>query len=625
MDIIIPIILSGSNIRMLDCIIKEDKLIDYALELGLTGVAITDHESVSGYIKALKYMKSLKSKAKKILETEPNDKWANRVKNFKLVLGNEIYLCRDNLSAKNFIKGEDKFWHFILLAKDKIGNKQLRELSSRAWNRSFYQFMERVPTYYSDIEEIIGNNSGHVIAQTACLGSFFDYLILNQQYEKALNFCHWCEQIFGKENFFIEIQPGLSKEQVTFNTLAAQFAKKNHFNITVTTDSHYLHQEDREIHKSFLNSGDGDRETDDFYAYTYMMSAEEIREKLNYFDDDFITQIFENSNKVCSMIEEYDLAYKQIVPRIPLDWHLIHCEPQKIIGEREYLNKYLNSEYEEDKFFLYSIIQKGLELDCLDKVHLDRLEEELQEMWIVSEKIQERLSAYFITVRKVIDIAWTDGDSLVGPWRGSVGSMLSAYLMDIIQRDPLKSPTALPYWRFCSRGRAELADVDIDSQASKRERFIEAVRRYFESIGGELTSVATFGTETSKAVLQTAARGLGYEPELGSFLSSLIPIDRGFVRSLQQCYYGDEEKGYQPIPQFIAEMGKHEDIWNVAKNIEGLISRRGVHASGIILTNDKFTELGATMKSPKGVKCSQWELHDEEYAGHIKYDKGIYL
>ena len=203
---------------MLDCIIKEDKLIDYALELGLTGVAITDHESVSGYIKALKYMKSLKSKAKKILETEPNDEWANQVKNFKLVLGNEIYLCRDNLSAKNFIKGEDKFWHFILLAKDKIGNKQLRELSSRAWNRSFYQFMERVPTYYSDIEEIIGNNSGHVVAQTACLGSFFDYLILNQQYEKALNFCHWCEQIFGKENFFIEIQPGLSKEQVTFNT-----------------------------------------------------------------------------------------------------------------------------------------------------------------------------------------------------------------------------------------------------------------------------------------------------------------------------------------------------------------------------------------------------------------------
>lgn len=108
---------------------------------------------------------------------------------------------------------------------------------------------------------------------------------------------------------------------------------------------------------------------------------------------------------------------------------------------------------------------------------------------------------------------------------------------------------------------------------------------------------------------------MGYEPELGNFLSSLVPIDRGFVRSLSQCYRGDEEKGYSPIPQFIAAMEEHPDIWEVAQGIEGLISRRGVHASGIILTNAKFTELGATMKSPKGVKCSQWELHDEEYAG----------
>ena len=189
MDIIIPIILSGSNIRMLDCIIKEDKLIDYAIELGLTGVAITDHESVSGYIKALNYMESLKLKAEKILSENPDDDWALKVKNFKLCLGNEIYLCRDGLSRTNYIKGEDKFWHFILLAKDKIGNNQIRLLSSRAWNRSFYQFMERVPTYYSDIEEIIGSNPGHVIAQTACLGSLFDKFILDGNLDAAENFC----------------------------------------------------------------------------------------------------------------------------------------------------------------------------------------------------------------------------------------------------------------------------------------------------------------------------------------------------------------------------------------------------------------------------------------------------
>jgi len=95
----------------------------------------------------------------------------------------------------------------------------------------------------------------------------------------------------------------------------------------------------------------------------------------------------------------------------------------------------------------------------------------------------------------------------------------------------------------------------------------------------------------------------------------LIPIDRGFVRTLSQCYYGDEEKGYKPIKQFITEMNIHKDIWEVARGIEGLISRRGIHAAGILITNNKFTEFNATMRSPKGVLTSQWELHDSEYVG----------
>ena len=94
-----PIILSESNLRMLDCIIKENDLIDYAIKLGLSGVAITDHESVSSYIKALNYFDSLQKKALKVLEDEESSQeqveWATRVKNFKLALGNEIYLCRN--------------------------------------------------------------------------------------------------------------------------------------------------------------------------------------------------------------------------------------------------------------------------------------------------------------------------------------------------------------------------------------------------------------------------------------------------------------------------------------------------------------------------------------------------
>ena len=97
---------------------------------------------------------------------------------------------------------------------------------------------------------------------------------------------------------------------------------------------------------------------------------------------------------------------------------------------------------------------------------------------------------------------------------------------------------------------------------------------------------------------------------MGTYLSSMVPIDRGFVRSLTQCEQGDEEKGYKPVKQLLDEMNKYPDIWEVAKGIEGLISRRGVHAAGILITNDKFTELNATMRSPKGQLTSQWELYD---------------
>lgn len=608
---------------MIDCINKEDNLINYAIELGLSGVAITDHESLGGHIKALQHYKKLQDKAKDILDKNDQEKedWAKKVLNFKLGLGNEIYLCRDDLNKNNYIKGEDGFFHFILVAKDKIGHKQLRELSSRAWNHTFRQFMERVPTYYRDIEEIVYPNKGHLIATTACLGGQFPKLLMEaiekNNFSKVNNFMNWCREMF-EDDFYIEIQPGLSEDQVSFNSAAIAYANQYGFKYIVSTDTHYLKETDRPIHKSFLNSGEGDREVDDFYAYTYMMPYEEIVEKLStHMSKESAIEALENTKEIYSKVEFYDLAHKQIIPRVPYNWESIKVfktAPSKY----PYIQKFMDSPYEDDRFFISSILFKGNELGILDEIHWKRIEDECGEIWEVSEKIEERLSAYFLTIQKVVDIGWNEGDTLMGPWRGSAGALLTAYLLDITQRDPLESPIELPYWRCISRGRAELADFDLDSQASKRERFIAAIKVFFESIGGQVISVCTYGTETSKAALLTAARGLGYEPELGTYLSSLIPIDRGFVRTLSQCYYGDEEKGYKPIKQFITEMTIHKDIWEVAKGIEGLISRRGIHAAGILITNNEFTEFNATMRSPKGVLTSQWELHDSEYVGKRK-------
>ena len=148
----------GSNTRLIDSTCKVEAIIDKAVEYGFRGVAITDHESLSAHIKALNKMDSVKKE-------HPD---------FKLILGNEIYLISDE-----DYKNTNDFYHFILLAKDAVGHRQLRELSTRAWSRVYtHKRVERVPTFYSDLREIVGKNPGHLIASTACLGGFFPKSIL---------------------------------------------------------------------------------------------------------------------------------------------------------------------------------------------------------------------------------------------------------------------------------------------------------------------------------------------------------------------------------------------------------------------------------------------------------------
>lgn len=613
-----------SNIRMLDSINQLPLLFDRAKELGLTGMAITDHESLSGHIKAMQLLSSLREKAK----TEEDKKYWN---DFKLVLGNEIYLTRNDLTKDNYIKGQDKYFHFILLAKDAEGHKQLRELSSRAWSHSFRQFIERVPTYYRDIEEIIGANPGHVIGSTACLGSKFANLIreyLDNNHSKEIvkridNFVQWCQTQFGKDNFYIELQSSESDDQNIYNECALAYAKARGLKVIITTDAHYIKKEDRPLHKAYLNAGEGDRETDAFYSGTYLQSVEDIKGYMKNINSNDIDWMLDNTNEIANKIEEYSLYHKEIVPKIKLEKEF-NCN--SIIYEsarkRDYISKFINSESEQDKYYINGILN-GLEKKISQdkwEIYIDQINKEVAEVWEITQKIGNDLSSYFNTMAKVVDIMWNEGDSLVGVSRGSAGGFVSNYLLGITQMDPIKYGIENMYWRFIHRDRPELPDVDTDFQASKRPKVTAALKQYFESIGGEVYNIATFGTETAKAALQTAARGLGYDSDLGLYVSSLVPIDRGKVRTLQQCYYGDEEKDFAPIPQFVTTMNQYQDIWEVAQKVEGTICRRGLHACGMLIVNEDFCEHNAIMKAPNGTLCSQFELHDSEFMGGVKFD-----
>ena len=311
-------------------------MIDRAHDLGLTGCCITDHESLSGHIKALKHLKQRQ-------KDNPNDEiW----KNFKMGLGNEIYLCRNNLNADEYQKGE-KFPHFILVAKDKEGHKQLRKLSSRAWSHSFTMFMTRVPTYYQDIEEIVGANPGHIVASSACIGGYLGICYEKKLEKEAYDFIEWCKKIF-KDDFYLEIQPARYKEQIEYNKWLLDISRQVNVKCIITTDSHYLKKEDREVHSAFLNSKDGDRETAEFYQYTYMMGPEEIKELVeDYINEQTLQELFNNTNEIRDKIESYDLSKAQIVPHLKDDRETIKWKEWlnrvKIQEKYEYLNKYLKS------------------------------------------------------------------------------------------------------------------------------------------------------------------------------------------------------------------------------------------------------------------------------------------
>lgn len=171
-----------SNLRLLDSTNKLNELINRAISLGMRGVAITDHESLSGWIKAIHIQKKLKEQGL----------------DFRIFLGDEIYLV-DSLEEvrDNYVPKQTKFYHFILIAKDKIGSKQIRQISSQAWDNSFYTGkMCRTPITKEQLENIIGDEKGHIIAQTACIGSELAYWILRNDPTKCLEFIDWCQYVF---------------------------------------------------------------------------------------------------------------------------------------------------------------------------------------------------------------------------------------------------------------------------------------------------------------------------------------------------------------------------------------------------------------------------------------------
>ena len=601
-----------SNIRLIDSICKIPDMIKTAHRLGMKGIALTDHECVSGHLKWLQTEKKLKEKGE-----IPED--------FKCACGNEIYLVQE----RNNI---ERYWHYILIAKNANGHRAIRELSSTAWYYSFSsRGMTRVPTEMKELEAIVKKYPNSLIATTACIGGFLGGRVLKLiDAEKRDNaqeilecksdidhFIRWNIDLFG-DDFYIEVAAGQSKDQIKFNRRVGMIAKAYNRKIVIGSDAHYLTAKERPLHKAYLNSKEGDREVDEFYFDAHMMDNDEAFENLKVaFTEEEFTNMCRASMEIYDKIESFSLERNSIIPEVkvkdyPKDIGIFHSMTEYPILRSLFISDNIQERYWVNQCF-NSLIEKGLN----ESNYLERLEIEADVIKTIGEKLNDCLFKYFNTFQHFINLFWDCG-SIVGPGRGSAVCFLSNYLLGITQLDPLK--WELPYWRFLNKERVELPDIDTDLSPSKRKKIFSAIRKE----RGELNvvQVCTFGTEGTRSAIAAAGRGYrsefypnGLEVETTQYLSGLIPQERGFLWSIDDVVYGNPEKGRQPIKAFITEVEKYPGLLEIIQSISGLVNKRGQHASGVMIYNNSPFETNAIMRSPNGDLTTQFELHDSDLMG----------
>ena len=608
-----------------DCINRPKDLINRAIELGLAGIAITDHEALCGHIEINMYQQEL-------LKEHPD---------FKVALGNEIYLTDTRDMGQ-------RYYHFILIAKNKEGHRALRELSSRAWMNSYWdRGLERVPTLKSDIEEIMKKYPGTLIATTACLGGELSVNTLNLinaeatgdkngaeiAHNNIVNFMLWCKEIF-KDDFYVECAPGASRDQILVNKRLVSIAQAFGLKMVIGSDAHYLKKEDRYVHKAYLNSKGGEREVDEFYEFAYLQTNEEIIENLKKsdFSEDYIMQMFDNSYGIFEKIENFSLAHKQTIPKVSVPDY-----PKKSFDKEHYpiLASMFESDDKVNRYWVNKCVDKLEKLDLYNDTYLSRLEEEADIKQTISEKLETNMFSYPVTLEHYVNLFWECG-SMVGAGRGSSCSGLNHYLLGITQLDPIK--WNLPFWRYLNKERVELGDIDLDLCPSKRPRILNEIKKergqFFRPDIDELsrenlgcTLIATFGTEGTRSTILTACRGYraegfpdGIDVDTAQYLSSLIPSERGFLWSLSDVVNGNPEKDRKPITLFINEVNQYPGLLDIMIGIEGLVNKRSSHASGVILFDEDPYEFGSFMRTPKGEVITAYDLHMCEAAGMTKYD-----
>lgn len=536
---------------LLDGACRISDLVKTAIEFGMPAVAITDHGSMFGAMDL--YMEA-------------------EQQGIKPIIGCEVYVAPSGRLKKNT---RESSYHFVLLAKNEIGYQNLMELVSRGYLEGFY-YRPRVD------RELLEEYHEGLIALTACIQGEVPALYLAQQPEKARQTAGELREIFGPENFYMELQShGIDKEEQVMPKLI-KLAKDLDIPMVVTNDCHYTAKEDSEAHEALLAIQTG-KSLNDPGKLSFGAEAFHIRspeEMAALFPDypETITNSLEIAEK-CNLKIPYADDAPVVVPEFE-------------VPEGHDCNSYI--EY---------LAREGIE--TLYPQVTQEIEERLQyEMELIK---GTGFAPFFLMARDVVNYAQSK-DISVGPGRGSAASSIVSYGMGITKLDPLKH--GLVFERFLNPERITPPDFDIDFDA---DRCGEVKDYMVERFGTEHTAqIITFGRLTAKAVIRDIGRALDVPlPEVNR-IAKLIPVAPGMTL----------EKAINAVPEFkeITEDSKYEKLFRIARALEGVARNSGVHPAGVALTKGKLTQHVPLCRSKDGATVTQYNMEILQEIGINKLD-----
>lgn len=499
---------------LLDGFSRVKKLIKRAKELNMSSIAITDHGCMFGVI----------------------DFYKTAIKEgIKPIIGCEVYTAARGLRDKD--PNYDKYQgHLVLLAKNMEGYKNLIKIVSTSYVEGFY-YKPRV-----DMEELKKHNKG-IIALSACLAGDVARALMNRNYEKAKQFTLDYRDIFGEENFFLEIQDHNLPEQKEVNSGLVKLSKETGIPLVATNDVHYVNKEDSKIHDVLMciqmgkTLNDPNRMrfgSDEFY----LKSREEMEELFPY-----ALEAIDNTVKIADMCN------------VEFDFNTIH------------LPKYDVPEGYTPETYLRELCFNGLKerYDNPSNEILERLNYELD----VIEKMG--YVEYFLIVWDFINFS-KENNIIVGPGRGSAAGSIVAYTLKITDIDPIKY--SLLFERFLNPERISMPDIDIDFCYERREEVIDYVKRKYGD--DHVAQIITFGTMGAKAAIRDVGRVLDIGYNKVDKVAKEIPFALGMTIDKALDTNPNLKELYDQDPET-------KEIINISKQIEGMLRHASTHAKRELL------------------------------------------